>query len=254
MRCCQSCSRPSISCMGCDRPSVLCAAIWEKDSSGARSQNRKLRFWCCCHYPQEPWREKSGPPSARRLRRGLRTPLTGPSWVPRASSATLMSHSWPAPQARRTASPLLNSADALGRQREILRGSPPKRTAGVRAWTRSSGALLRVLGKSTKVILKESRGHLSPAHRLRLTLQWMWRPLSRVRLLVTSWTIQPMEFSRPEHWSGQPVISPVHLPNPGIEPGSPALQADSLPAEPQKNLSGRLTLQWHWKINNPISA
>ena len=42
-----------------------------------------------------------------------------------------------------------------------------------------------------------------------------------------------MEFSRPEYWSGWPFPSPGDLPNPGIEPRSPALQADSLPAEPQ---------------------
>ena len=42
-----------------------------------------------------------------------------------------------------------------------------------------------------------------------------------------------MEFSRPEHWSGLPYPSPGDLPNPGIEPRSPALQADSLPTEPQ---------------------
>ena len=38
-----------------------------------------------------------------------------------------------------------------------------------------------------------------------------------------------MEFSRQEYWSELPVPSPGHLPNPGTEPGSPALQADSLP-------------------------
>ena len=37
-----------------------------------------------------------------------------------------------------------------------------------------------------------------------------------------------MEFSRPEYWSGKPFPSPGDLPNPGIEPRSPALQADSL--------------------------
>ena len=42
-----------------------------------------------------------------------------------------------------------------------------------------------------------------------------------------------MEFSRPKYCSGQPFPSPGDLPNPGIEPRSPALQADSLPAEPQ---------------------
>ena len=36
-----------------------------------------------------------------------------------------------------------------------------------------------------------------------------------------------MEFSRQEYWSGLPFPSPGDLPNPGIEPGSPAFQADS---------------------------
>ena len=47
------------------------------------------------------------------------------------------------------------------------------------------------------------------------------------------YNMQSMEFSRPECWSGQPVPSPGDVPNPGIEPKSPTLQADSLPAEPQ---------------------
>ena len=37
---------------------------------------------------------------------------------------------------------------------------------------------------------------------------------------------------RQEYWSGMPFPSPGHLPNPGIEPRSPTLQADSLPTEP----------------------
>ena len=41
-----------------------------------------------------------------------------------------------------------------------------------------------------------------------------------------------MEFSRQEYWSWLPFPSPGDLPNPGNEPGSPALQADSLPSEP----------------------
>ena len=44
--------------------------------------------------------------------------------------------------------------------------------------------------------------------------------------------LHTMEFSRPDYWSGQPFPSSRDLPNPGIEPRSPALQADSLPAEP----------------------
>ena len=41
-----------------------------------------------------------------------------------------------------------------------------------------------------------------------------------------------VEFSRQEYWSGQPLPSPGDLPDPGIKPGSPSLQVDSLPAEP----------------------
>ena len=41
-----------------------------------------------------------------------------------------------------------------------------------------------------------------------------------------------MEFSWQEYWSGLPFLSPVDLPDPGIGPGSPTLQADSLLTEP----------------------
>ena len=54
---------------------------------------------------------------------------------------------------------------------------------------------------------------------------------------MSSWTLacQPplsIEFSRQEYRSALPFLSPGDLPDPGIEPGSPALQADSLPFEP----------------------
>ena len=60
--------------------------------------------------------------------------------------------------------------------------------------------------------------------------------LIHIRLFVTSWTVSrqaalSMEFSRPEHWSGLPLPSPGDLPDPGIEPKSPALKADSLSTE-----------------------
>ena len=63
------------------------------------------------------------------------------------------------------------------------------------------------------------------------------KSLSHVRLFVTPWTVadqapQSMEFSRQEYWSGLPFPSPGDPPDPGIEPGSPALQADALPSEP----------------------
>ena len=87
------------------------------------------------------------------------------------------------------------------------------------------------------------------------------KSLSRVRLLATPWTAAfqappSMGFSRQEYWSGVPLPSPHglysprnspgqntgvgslipslgDLPNPGIKPRSPALQVDSLTAEPQ---------------------
>ena len=62
--------------------------------------------------------------------------------------------------------------------------------------------------------------------------KWKWKLLSRVWLFATPWTVQSMGFSRPEYWSGQPFPSPGDLPNPGIKPRSPTLQACSLPAEP----------------------
>ena len=43
------------------------------------------------------------------------------------------------------------------------------------------------------------------------------------------------EFSRQENWSGLPFPSPGDLPDPGIEPGSPTLRADTLLSEPPEN-------------------
>ena len=59
---------------------------------------------------------------------------------------------------------------------------------------------------------------------------------------ATPWTIAyqappSMGFSRQECWIGLPFPSPWDLPDPGIEPGSPALQADALPSEPPGKLS-----------------
>ena len=65
--------------------------------------------------------------------------------------------------------------------------------------------------------------------------------LSRVQLFGTAWTVAcqaplSVRFSRQEHWSGLPCPLPGDLPNPGIEPRSSTLQADSLPAEPRGKL------------------
>ena len=61
---------------------------------------------------------------------------------------------------------------------------------------------------------------------------------SCVQICVTLWTVayqapQSLGFSRQEYCSGLPFPTPEDLPNPGIEPRSPTLQADSLPAESQ---------------------
>ena len=58
----------------------------------------------------------------------------------------------------------------------------------------------------------------------------------RIRLFVTPWTVAhqaplSMGLCRQEFWSGLPFPSPGDLPDPGIKPGSPALQADSLMIE-----------------------
>ena len=57
---------------------------------------------------------------------------------------------------------------------------------------------------------------------------------------MTPWTVDhqatlSMEFSRQEYWSELPFSSPGNLPDPGIKPGYPALQTDSLPPEPPGN-------------------
>ena len=66
------------------------------------------------------------------------------------------------------------------------------------------------------------------------------KSLSRVQLIASPWTVAyhtplSMGFLRQEYWSGLPFPSPEDLPNPGIEPGSPALQADLSQSEPPQS-------------------
>ena len=77
---------------------------------------------------------------------------------------------------------------------------------------------------------KEKKGNIFEHHHVA-------KLLSRVWPFVTPWTVAyqaPLSvgFSRQEYWSGLPFPSPGNLPNPGIEPGSPAFQADALTSEP----------------------
>ena len=61
--------------------------------------------------------------------------------------------------------------------------------------------------------------------------------------LATPWTVAhqaplSLGFFGQKYWSGLPFPSPGDLPDPGIKPGFPALQADYLPNEPQENIIG----------------
>ena len=63
------------------------------------------------------------------------------------------------------------------------------------------------------------------------------KSLSHVRLFATPWTVAhqappSMGFPTQQYWSGLPFPSPGDLPDPGIEPRSPTLQADALTSEP----------------------
>ena len=96
--------------------------------------------------------------------------------------------------------------------------------------------------------LTASSGNLFPFSRLLLSFNLFFFPLflcltgcdscCRVRLFVPHGLYVAcqahlsMEFYRQEYWSGLPYPPPGYLPNPGIEPGSPTLEADSLPCEP----------------------
>ena len=73
------------------------------------------------------------------------------------------------------------------------------------------------------------------------------KSLSSVQLFASPWTVayqapQSMEFSRQEYWSGLPFLSLGDLPKPGIEPESPALQADSLLSEPPGKTLGSVPI------------
>ena len=82
--------------------------------------------------------------------------------------------------------------------------------------------------------------------------------------LATPWTVTcqaplSMGFSMKEYWDGLPFPSPGDLLNAGILPGSPALQADSLPTEPQESPSyihtyihSLLNILFHYGLSQEI--
>ena len=88
-------------------------------------------------------------------------------------------------------------------------------------------------------IINHKLGHKNKDFHMIIVYNWSGKvkSLSHVRFFATPWTVAcqalpSMEFSRQEYWSGLPFPSPEDLPDPGIKPGSPALQADALPSEP----------------------
>ena len=90
------------------------------------------------------------------------------------------------------------------------------------------------------------------------------KSLSCVQLFATLWTVAyqappSMGFSRQEYWSGLPFPSPGDLPNPEIEPGSPSLEADTLPSDPPESPHHtmdliKLWLKWQWRdfLGGPV--
>ena len=87
--------------------------------------------------------------------------------------------------------------------------------------------------------------------------------LSRVRLFATPWSVAhhaplSVEFSRQEYWGGLPFPSPEDLPNPGIEPRSPALQADAFTIWATREAQGKAVLvgktrdEWKGKFGKVV--
>ena len=85
--------------------------------------------------------------------------------------------------------------------------------------------------------------------------QWVSEIVQSCPTLVSPWTIAyqaplSMGFSRQGYYSGLPFPSPGDLPNPGIEPGCPALQADALTSEPpgKPQTAGEIPKKWFFLI------
>ena len=79
------------------------------------------------------------------------------------------------------------------------------------------------------------------------------KSLSCVQLFATLWTVawqapSSMGFPGQEYWSGLPFPTREDLPNPGIRPRSPTLQADSLPSEPLGIYVQLNPFAIHWKL------
>ena len=107
-------------------------------------------------------------------------------------------------------------------------------------WTRMLFTELKNWTKDLKRRFSKEDFKITQKHTRRcsasLVTKWV-KSLSRVRLFATPWAVAyqappSVGFSRQECWSGLPFPSPGDLLDPGIEPGSPELQVDTLPSEP----------------------
>ena len=93
-------------------------------------------------------------------------------------------------------------------------------------------------GKNMKwVAMPSCRGFSQPRDRTQVSHIEGW--------FFTNWATREAQ----EYWSGSPVPSPGDLPNPGIKPGSPALQVDSLPTELLEIPTNGTTLAWKDEYN-----
>ena len=108
-------------------------------------------------------------------------------------------------------------------------------------WTAACQASLSITNSQNLLKLMSIESMMPSSH---LIFHPPWKvkvkSLSSVWLFETPWTVAyqappSMKFSRQECWSGLPFPSPGDLPNSGIKPRSPALQADGLPSEPPGN-------------------
>ena len=110
-------------------------------------------------------------------------------------------------------------------------------------WNIISHQLIKINGKKRedKILDKKKKDVAILQYKIQIWMSCIRIKLkvlvSHVWFCVTAWTVTcqallSTEFSRQEYWSGLPFPSPGDLPDPGIEPGSPALQADTLLSEP----------------------
>ena len=98
-----------------------------------------------------------------------------------------------------------------------LEGTPSPVSAPLKGL--GSGSLPGTCGfVSGSHVIKSTPAFLFPRYEILSfpPLFFFFKSLSRVRLFATPWTIQSMEFSRPEYWSGWPSPSPGDLPNSGV--------------------------------------